>query len=183
MLGRYAKLIAAVFITGFFLLGSPVQAGSTRMEHRFGGYFSVIGDPFPTLIGINAGANVFDFMRVVVGYGKISTTFQGEDSNGNLTNGTLSATTLGGGLRFFMPNWNFTPMVGLSFANVSVSLTGTSNTNGNTVDGFSGSQSHVYAAIGFDWQTHAGFNMGAGWNQSFLSGVGGLPYLNFGWFF
>ena len=73
------------------------------------------------------------------------------------------------------------PVVGLSWATVSVTAEGTGVIG--DVGGFSGSASHMYMTFGFDWQTGSGFNLGAGYNYSLKSGVGGLPYINLGWYF
>ena len=72
------------------------------------------------------------------------------------------------------------PVAGLSFAYVSVSQSGGSAV---TVGNFGTSAAHVYGNIGVDWQAASGFNVGAGYNVSFKSGVGGLPYVNLGWYF
>lgn len=80
-----------------------------------------------------------------------------------------------------VPDWNFSPVVGLSWATVSVTFSG--SVTGGTVGGFGASGSHLYATFGVDWQTGSGFNLGAGYNLSLASGVGGLPYINLGWYF
>ena len=71
------------------------------------------------------------------------------------------------------------PSAGVSFAYVSVSQSGGAAV---TVGNFTKSQAHIYANIGVDWQAASGFNVGAGYNLSFM-GVGGMPYLNLGWYF
>jgi len=150
------------------------EGGSSRTMHRFGLYVGFLGDPFPTLVGFNLGINLASFLRICGGYGTISASSVDATSG---TTTTLSATTIGGGARLFVPGWNFSPTVGASYARVNLSGTGT------TVGGFGASGSHTYLSAGFDWQANIGFNLGFGYNYSLLAGVGGLPYINLGWFF
>jgi hypothetical protein len=167
-------MISIIVLVG--LLGQDVKAQSNRSEKKFGAHLGLLGDPFPTLLGINLDYNALDFLRVTAGYGSITVS-----GSGTGTSGELTATTIGAGVRLMVPDRNFTPVAGLSWATVSVEATGTSVTG--TVGGFGASASHLYATIGFDWQTSSGFNIGAGYNLSLKSGVGGLPYVNIGWYF
>lgn len=150
-------------------------ASSNRTDHRFGIHVGLIGDPFPTLIGANLNYNILDWFRVTAGYGTITAT-RGSS--------TLSATTIGFGGRFFIPGWSFSPVAGFSWANVSMTLTGP-QVAGLDVGGFTvgTASSHTYISMGIDWQTGLGLNLGAGYNLSMLDGVGGLPYVNIGWYF
>lgn len=167
----FCAVAIALALTIVFL--SPhSNAQSNRMEHKFGFHLGLLGDPFPTLLGLNLDYNVVDWARVTAGYGSVSA---------DVTGGKLTATTFGAGVRAMVPNWNVTPVVGLSFASVSVSASGTAVTG--DVGGFSASASHLYATFGIDYQAGIGFNVGAGYNLSLKSGVGGLPYINLGWFF
>ena len=149
---------------------------SNRMKNRLGVHAGLLGDPFPTLVGGNVNYNVTDFARVTAGYGSISVSVSGTGTSGELT-----ASTFGAGVRCMVPGWNFSPVAGISWATVSVTVSGTGVIG--TVGGFGASASHMYATFGFDWQTGAGFNLGAGYNLSLKSGVGGLPYINLGWYF
>ncbi len=150
---------------------TETAAQSNRMMRKAGVYLGILGDPFPTLVGVNLGYNAFDFMRITGGLGRVSATLGASEA---------SATTLGAGTRFFVPGWNLSPVAGLSFAYVSVSQTGGAAVS---VSNFGSSAAHIYATLGFDWQAASGFNVGAGYNLSFKGGVGGLPYLNLGWYF
>ncbi len=143
---------------------------SNRMKNRAGAYLGLIGDPFPTLAGVNVGYNFFDFFRATAGLGQMSTT---------IGSFSASATTIGAGGRFFVPGWNLSPVAGLSAAFVSISQSGGTSLS---VNGFNQSGFHIYGTIGVDWQTASGFNLGVGYNLSFAPGVGGLPYLNLGWY-
>ena len=144
---------------------------SNRMKNRAGGYVGLLGDPFPTIIGLNIAYNVLDFMRATAGLGQVSAQFGTAEA---------TATTIGAGARFFVPGWDFSPTAGLSFAYVSVSQTGGMSVS---VKNFDESGAHLYGTIGVDWQAATGFNVGAGYNLSFKSGIGGLPSLNLGWYF
>jgi hypothetical protein len=166
----FATLIAMTLLV---VAVSPGMYGqSNRMNHKFGLHLGLLGDPFPTLLGLNLDYNLIDWARVTAGYGSVSA---------DVTGGKLTATTFGAGVRAMVPNWNVTPVVGLSFASVSVSATGTAVSG--DVGGFSASASHLYATFGLDYQAGIGFNVGLGYNVSLKSGVGGLPYINLGWFF
>jgi opacity protein-like surface antigen len=160
------KLLCVLSLAVALMSSASAHAGN-RTGHRFGLTLGLLGDPFPTAIGYNANFNLADLMRVVAGYGSIS----GTASNGT----TAKLTTMGGGVRFFVPSWNFSPVVGVSWAKVS--LTGTS------LSGFASNTSHIYGTAGFDWQAANGFNLGFGANFSAKAGVGAVPYMNFGWFF
>jgi len=169
---RRSLLVVALLVVSTGIMVQDASAQSNRMQKRIGVHLGLLGDPFPTLLGFNANYNVMDWVRVTAGYGSITAT---------VTGGELSATTFGFGGRFFVPDWNFSPVAGISWATVSVTVTGTSVLG--DVGGFSGSGSHLYATFGFDWQTGMGFSLGAGYNLSLKSGVGGLPYVNLGWYF
>jgi len=150
--------------------------GNSRSEHRFGLYFSILGDPFPSLWGINLAYNLASFMRIDAGYGSVSATFPDA-----LSAPTITLTSIAGGAKFFIPGWSFSPVAGINYTNVNVSVTG--NLGSNTVYGISGSTSFLYSNFGFDWQTHYGLDIGFGYNLPFKAGVGGLPYVTLGWFF
>ncbi len=150
---------------------STETVSSNRMQRRAGVYLGLIGDPFPTIVGVNLAYNAFDFARVTAGIGKISASIGSSEA---------SATTLGTTAKFFVPGWNLSPVAGVGFSYVSVSQAGGAKI---TVSNFTESAAHVYGTVGVDWQAASGFNVGAGYNLSFKSGVGGLPYLNLGWYF
>lgn len=149
---------------------------SARMSNRAGAYIGILGDPFPTLLGVNLGYNVTDFMRVSVGGGRVSASIGDGVGDG----ASASATTFGVGTRFFVPGWSISPTVGLGAAYVAVSQSGGLSVS---VQNFNSSGGHIYGNLGVDWQMKGGFNAGLGYNLSFRSGIGGSPYLDLGWFF
>ena len=167
--------IVVLLVSATFLVSSLSQemcAQSARTEHKFGLHLGLLGDPFPTLLGINGDYNITDWGRLTAGYGSVSVDVAG---------GTISATTFGGGIRAMVPNWNITPVLGLSVASVSVSYSSPLITG--DVKGFAASTTHLYVTFGLDYQAGIGFNVGLGFNYSLKSGVGGLPYVNLGWYF
>ena len=145
----------------------------------FGGYVSVLGDPFPSLVGGNVAFNLTDFLRLNAGYGSVTASVSSTSAPGSSTN--LSVTTIGGGGKLFVPGWNFSPMVGFNWSQVTVSTSGPSSTNG--LYGFTASGSTTYVTLGFDWQAMNGFDFAFGYNESLTAGVGGLGFGQIGWFF
>ena len=143
-----------------------------RTHTKFGTYLSILGDPAPTLVGINAAYNLTDFLRLHAGYGQVSVTDSVSLNGSQFTSSTASMTTLGGGALAMVPGWNLTPVAGLSYSHVFLSGSGI----------FSVSPDNVYATVGVDWQAHSGFNLGAGFNMA-LAGQSSGGYVNLGWFF
>ena len=157
------------------LLGSSstfAADSSSRGAKKFGLHVGLLGDPNPTAIGYNANYNLTPWMRATAGYGSITA---------DTLTGSLKATTMGGGLRFFLPKWNFSPMLGLSYAKLTISTTGTTLAT-DEVGGFSASDSHLYYTAGIDWQMGFGMNLGFGVNTS-LKTKDQLPFFNLGWYF
>ncbi len=173
-IGKITVAIALLFASvtwGAAPVTETVDASlSNRMKHRSGAYVGLLGDPFPTVIGVNLAYNVADFMRATAGFGKVSA---------SIGTSTTSATTIGAGARFMVPGWDISPTAGLSFAYVAVSSDGGGSVS---VQNFTDSGAHLYGTLGVDWQTEGGFNLGLGYNFSFKSGVGGMPYVNLGYY-
>lgn len=171
------KLKNIVFvICTFFLtatLVNPLAQAETGRGKNSIGLFIGIDTPFPTVIGFNAAYQT-DLLRIGVGYGSVSSTTSGL--------ATIEASTLGGQLNFFIPSWAFSPTVGIGYAQVDVTVTGTALA-AISIEGFSASESHMYWTAGLDWVAEIGFYFGAGLHGSLKSGVGTGPYVNLGWFF
>src|SRR4051812_24530336 len=112
---KHGKLFF-ILVTFTCSLGLPAQAsGTSRENHRYGGYFSVLGDPYLTLLGINLAANLLPYMRVNVGYGSWTPTFTYTDG----TSESVNITTIGGGVKFMHPDWDFTPVIGVNYAHMA----------------------------------------------------------------
>lgn len=156
-------LVSLTETTAFAAQTTVDTVESARTSKKLGMYLG-IGDPCPTVLGINLAYNVTDFLKASVGYGSISVL-------------GASAKTLGAGIRGLVPGWNVSPTVGLHWAHVSYDGPGIIE-----VGGFKESSSHIYTTLGVDWQTGAGFNLNGGYHYSFKSGIGGGIYLGAGWF-
>lgn len=153
-------------------------SASARLARKIGFYVGVVNEPAPSLLSVNAGYNVTDYLRLSAGLGRISSSLSTTDSLGNSASIEGSATTLGAGARFMVPGWSLTPTVGLHAAHVFYS-----GTPMITLGGFDQNGGHVYVSGGLDYQSKGGFNLGLGINKSFKSEIGNSAYLNMGWFF
>lgn len=169
------KSIGMLVIAAALCPLSQVRAddSSARLNHRFGFYSSLLGDPFPSLWGVNIGFNLFRFLRLTGGYGSVSATFA--------SGGTLSVTSIGGGAKLFMPSWNFSPVAGINYTNITVSASGLAQ--GDAVNGISASGSAVYTNLGLSFQAGSGLMIEAGANVGLSGGVTTTPYAALGWFF
>jgi hypothetical protein len=143
-------LILVCAIVGIF--EESAQAG-VRGSRRFGVSVGFNAEPAPSDIGFNLNYNLSPFMRLVAGYGTVSQT---------------QTTTLGGGARFFIPTWDFSPFIGISYNRLSASAT-----------------SATYASVvgGIDWQTSVGLNLGGGVTQLLDSSGSVLMFGYVGWYF
>jgi len=151
---------------------TEVNLSENRISKRFGAYLGILGDPHPTVVGVNVAYNVFNYLRASIGFGKISaTTIDLSGSNG-LTE--TSMTTLGASAKFLVPGWNLSPSASLGYSHISF--------NGLLADS-DYKTNNFYLGIGGDWQAQSGFNMGAGLNVSLNGGAPTAPYLNIGMFF
>ncbi len=155
---------------------STEKLESSRMKNKMGSYLS-IAEPVPSVIGVNLAYNITDFLRATAGYGKVSVTSSISFSGSSAVVNEATATTIGMGLKGFVPGWDFSPTAGLHFANISYS-----GASGLEIGGFKESGSHLYTSIGFDWQAENGLNINGGYRHSFKSGIGGGFYLGAGWF-
>lgn len=150
---------------------ATVSDTGSRTENPLGAYLGV-GTPNPGILSINVGYNIAEFMRAEAGYSSLSA---------SIGTAEASASTIGFGVRGFMPGWRLSPTLGAHFASVSYS----SNDSGLdvTVGGFNTSGSHVYLSGGIDYQAQSGFHGGLGYTYSLRSGIGGSTYVQLGWFF
>ncbi len=147
---------------------------SHRSDKKMGAYLGLLGDPHPTVLGINVAYNALDFMRASIGFGQVSVSSLSVDGNGNFGTEETSMTTVGVGTRFFVPGWSLTPTAGLGYSHVFLSS--------NTVSSSDYKANNIYLNAGFDWQAASGFNFGAGMNVSVNDGAPSAPYINLGYF-
>src|SRR4051812_30156988 len=95
----------------FFVAGSFSCVGgradtfqdNVRSYRPIGVYATLWGEPFPSLVGANLSYNVYDFARVSAGIGSDSTD-------------RLRASTMGVGMKLFVPSLPLSPTVGLHWA-------------------------------------------------------------------
>ncbi|MBY0372184.1 hypothetical protein K2X33_15995 [bacterium] len=145
--------------------------GSNRMRNRGGVYLSVLGEPFG-VAGVNAAWNATDFLRVHGG----TVVLLEENSSG----GATPHIGFGAGVKFMVPTWSFTPVVGSQFTFYPSGVWFQSEN------------------IGLEYTAPSGFYIGAGINTLFIGGAfaGGqsadtgskalgniAPYFNIGTFF
>ena len=157
---------------------STASAGlSNRMNNKLGAFVGIVGDPYPSILGVNVGYNVTDFMRASLGYGSIEVTTGMSVNGSSVATTSTKVTSVGAGLTGFMPGWNLSPTAGLHITNVSTEGDGEIE-----VQGFQGNGTLLYGSLGLDWQAGSGFNLAAGYNVPFGKGAGGL-YASAGWFF
>jgi hypothetical protein len=137
---------------------------SPRSDHRLG---LIIGlnDPVPAVAALSLAYNLFDFVRLQAGVGR----FNSDYHYGGFTIETRSL-TYAFGSRFLVPGWRISPLLGVSWATI-------------LTDGFPNADHHFSISAGVDWQAPFGLDVAAGYNQSFEAAIGGLPFLNVGWFF
>ncbi|MGE3975491.1 MAG: hypothetical protein AB7F59_13280 [Bdellovibrionales bacterium] len=149
---------------------------SNREAKKVGVGLSV-GNPFPSLIGLNASYNMNDFLRARVGYGEIEAT-TGISSNGNtLVSKTTKVTTYGAGATAFVPGMSFSPIAGLAVSHVAFEGDGELE-----IQGVKKSGTLFYGSVGVDWLASSGFNAGLGYHIG-ISQAGGSMYADLGWFF
>lgn len=159
------QLVLCLLVCSQLLLASPTES-SMRMQKRFGVDTSLVGDPFPTLLGINANYNAWDFLRLKAGAGLTSNM---DDVAGN---------TFAVGARFLVPSWDFTPFTGISLA--FIQLDGHFR---EAAFGFpSGDTLYLYVPVGLEWQTKFGLHVASSVSMA-LSPWVALPTLSLGWYF
>ena len=175
--------ILAVF--SLILVMAQSSLGSSRIERRAGVTFGV-NDPSPAMYGFNIHYNFTDYMQLQFGAGfgtdGVSESVVEEISTSLVTamfyvmtltliewdkirdfvkdeDETLVKTifTWGGGLNFFVPGWNISPMAGVAYAGWEAK---------NSPFGLSNRDRHVFYKLGVDWQTAIGIRLSAGWAHS-----------------
>ncbi|MBC7397358.1 MAG: hypothetical protein H7333_07930 [Bdellovibrionales bacterium] len=147
---------------------------SHRSDKKMGAYLGLLGDPHPTVLGLNIAYNALDFMRASIGFGQVSVSSLRVNQNGQLATEETSMTTIGVGSRFFVPGWSFTPTAGVGYSHVFLSS--------NAVSISDYKANNIYVNAGFDWQATSGFNLGAGMNVSVNGAAPTAPYINLGYF-
>ncbi len=135
---------------------------------RFGVYLG-IGNPFPTLFGLNGAINVTKDLRASVGYGEVEVSTLGS---------SVKATTYAAGADYLFLPTAVRGVVGLRAGYFSVEGDGTL-----TIDEFDHSTGYAYSNLGMEWTGDSGYHFAIGGNFAFAGANGGGFYLNTGYFF
>ncbi len=164
--------------------------GDNRMDKRFGLYLSLSNDPVISTYGISAAFNATNYLRLTGSFGFLNDTgVATATSNGVVTTSTYtpeSATAFGFGMKFLVPRWEFSPVVGLNFSETFLKIA-PEIVYFNLPNGPGGSNDNlflIYANVGFDYQAKDGLDLGFGFNIPLNNITGNvIPGLNVGKFF
>ncbi|MCC7442124.1 MAG: hypothetical protein IT285_10845 [Bdellovibrionales bacterium] len=171
MVSLAARLI--LLIPAFLLLAdsaSAASASNNRTKRRFGVILSVQGEPFPSSYGLNLAYHLSRMITIHAGFGIV----MGEES----------ASSLGGGVKFQVPKWNFSPFIGVSYARVSGSdVTYSSPVSGNGDFTIDAGTAHFYGTAGLSYQSAKGIYLAGGISKSLSPDQGGMVFFHIGKFF
>jgi hypothetical protein len=140
------------FLIGISIFAARESIASQRMSNRFGVYVDTTLAPFVLL---NVGYNLADFARVHGGAGTGL--------------GSGSVVLFGGGFDFMVPDWNFTPFLGVNYYIAQVSISGKRF----------GSAGGISVDVGAEYHSSGGWLLGLG---TYLGGSIS-PFFRFGKFF
>jgi hypothetical protein len=199
LLGAVA-LGGAIGGTGGYFLGDAVLHGPGengcgapqdpvgRYKHNRGFYVTAMGDPYPSLMGVNFAYSA-DFVRVHVGVGYIAAGFPPTVSS--LSSSSVGPINGGAGASVFVPEWRLTPIAGIHVGSLPTPSSQADSSQGSS----SSSAGNIpYVNVGLDWQNQ-NLNAGAGINVPLsatlngasvsLSGVAFalFPYAYLGYYF
>lgn len=149
------KLLTGLVVLSLGLCVAVRQAeaasGSSRAEKKYGLYLGLLGDPFPSMWGINAAANFIGFIRAHLGYGSITVL-------------TTNVTVMNVGVEAFVPDWNLSPFAGFGYNLISSNAT-SFIINGMTISNPPGTNLNVPVfSVGLEWQSEGGFLLGLSYN-------------------
>jgi len=162
-----------LLILGLSAFGTSTSAlaeseGSARMRHRLSVSATLAGQPYFSAFGGMLGYQIVDFLKVHAGYGIVppfSTGLSGATAS-------VSAATIGGGIKLYVPNWGFSPYVGLHLGRVT--LDGSLTYGGISISA-SAPLIAVSMDLGIEWQTGYGLHFGIGLTK----GLSGIPTARF----
>lgn len=172
----YLAALCIVASSGAFAADGEIQ--TKAQSSKPWGTYVAIGNPYPTLLGINAAYNIDNNMRASVGYGEVEVTTSLSFNGSGFTQEKLKAQTYAAGMDYLFLDTAIRPLVGLHAGYFSVSGKGTFE-----IQGLSKSTGLLYSNIGLDWLTSGGFNLGTGFNVAIAGGRGINFYGNIGYFF
>ncbi len=172
------------FLTSFlliFLLSTGALANKTsakiNAEKNIGTYVG-LGNPFPSLLGLNAAYNINENLRAVLGYGEVEVTTSASFDGTTFATSSTKATTYAAGADYLFTDWAIRPIVGARVGYFNIKGDGEFS-----VQGFDESTFLAYASAGLDYLARGGFYFGAGMNASFVGKSSSSFYANLGYFF
>lgn len=173
-------LLLTVVATGRAYAAAEIEgqsATSLAVEKPWGTYVS-IGNPYPSLLGINAAYGFASNWRASIGYGEIEATSSIELTQNGITTQKVKAQTYGAGAEYLITDGRFRPLVGVHGGYFNISGKGDI-----TIQGLHKSTGLLYSNLGIDWLTGSGINLGSGINVAMIGGSGANFYANVGYFF
>ncbi len=159
-------------------VASGTTAGSvSTVTHRWGGYVG-LGNPYPTLLGLNAAYNFDPHIRATAGYGEVEVTSSFSYQGGEFVAEKIKAQTYALGADYLFRDSGLRPLIGAKVGYFSVTGKGEF-----TIQGINKSTGLVYSNLGIDYLTDSGWNFGTGLNVALVGGKGANFYANVGRFF
>ncbi|MGE0529026.1 MAG: hypothetical protein AB7G93_03520 [Bdellovibrionales bacterium] len=184
MVGRHLSSLCLGIILS--IAASPAwaqEAGESRAEappseHKRFGTFLGIGNPYPSLIGINAAYQPTRDLRVAAGYGEVEVTSSISISSSGVTEKKVKAQSYALGADYLFMDTAIRPLAGARIGYFDVSGDGEIE-----LQGFDKSTFHMYSNLGVDWISQSGVNVGTGFNVALLGASGVSFFANVGYFF
>lgn len=173
-------LIGIVFITMYLNQGfaaAPSTSTSAKSVKPIGTYVG-LGNPFPSLLGVNAAYNFNNNLRAAIGYGEVEVTTSLAWNGQTFTSQTTKASTYAVGADYLFTDWTVRPIVGARVGYFSIEGDGEFS-----VQGFDESTFLAYGSAGFDYVSQGGYYLGLGMNASFIGKTASSVYANMGYFF
>jgi hypothetical protein len=181
MFRRYLKASIVIIVGVVSVSAAAADEGVSSLKQEphktYGGYAS-IGNPYPTLFGINGAYNVTPDLRASIGYGEIEVTTSYQFTSAGVEQKKVKAQTYAVGAEYLFLSWPVRPLAGLHLGYFNVSGDGDFSLNG-----FKKSTTHLYSNLGMDWIASNGYQLGAGMNVSLVGSSGASFYINTGYFF
>lgn len=153
------------------------SSAEARTAPRIGVYVA-LGNPYPSLLGINGAYNFTPNLRGSLGYGEIEVSTSASINGQSLTVSKSKAQTYNLGAEYLFTKWAVRPAVGLKAGYLSVSSDGVFE-----IQGFDSSTFLVAANAGLDWIGKSGVYAATGLNLALSGGSGSGFYANVGYFF
>ncbi len=165
------------------LMGSLASAATGSVSTKAGpekkwGTYVAIGNPYPSLLGINAAYNATENIRAVIGYGEIEVTTSIGFSAAGFDEKKTKATTYTAGADYLFTDWSFRPSLGARIGYFNIEGDGDFE-----VQGFNKSAFIASGNFGIDYLGQSGYYAATGLNVAVVGGSGTGFYANMGYFF